>query len=91
MIYSMLMNNIVAVENHLILQFLCILFNFVMFDHYDHEVHCVQELVQIVVLVWHDITRDIRVVDFQASGEMPFLALQQLKSRTSLISSTFSL
>ena len=70
-----------AIQDDLTLQFIPILLDLIVFHHDNHHVHIVEELVEVVELVLHDILLQERIVTFQRTGQVTLLRFEQLQGR----------
>ena len=70
-----------AVQNDFSTQFLFVSDDLIMLDHDHHEIHCVKESIQVVILILHNVFFNIRIIYLQARRQMTFLALEKLKCR----------
>ena len=74
--------DIVAVQNDLALQFIGVLTDLVVLDHNDHQVAGIQEIIQVMYLIRHNVLGDERIIDLQRGRQMFLLAFQKLQGRT---------
>ena len=54
-----------AVQNDLVSQFVHVLTDLIVLDHYHDQVNIPKELIKIMVLVFHEILLDPGVIDFE--------------------------
>ena len=68
-----------AIEDNFALELIPVLLNLVMLNHDDDHIDVCEELVEIVVLVLHDIILNEGIIDLERTGEMALLALEHLE------------
>ena len=72
--------DVVAVEDDFTFEFVPVLRDVVVLHHHYHEVDVVEEGVEVVILVCHDVAVDEGVVAFERASEVTFLSFKHLKS-----------
>lgn len=74
--------NIMAIQNHLALEFIPVLFDVVVLNHNDHHIHLVKELIEVENLVLDDcFLGEERVEGLERTGEVALLDVEHLKGR----------
>ena len=71
--------DVVTIKDDFALKFVPVLLNLVMLHHDDDHIDVGEELVEIVVLVLHDIILNERIVDLERTSKMALLTLKHLE------------
>ena len=80
-IHARELDDVVAIQNNLVCQFVYVLLDLVMLHHDDHKITCRKERVKFMILIRYDIFGDEGIINFQAGSKVAFLTLKQLKCR----------
>ena len=71
--------DVVAVEDDFAFEFVPVLLDVVVLHHHYHEVDVIEEGVEVVILVCHDVAGDEGVVAFEGTCEVALLSLKELE------------
>lgn len=68
-----------TIEDNLALKLVPILLDLIVLHHDDYHIDISEELVEIVILVLHNVFLDERIIDLERTGEMALLAFEHLE------------
>ena len=71
--------DVVAVEDDFAFEFVPVLLDVVVLHHHYHEVNVIEEGVEVVILVCHDVAGDEGVIAFERASEVALLSLKELE------------